>query len=218
MEKLTARRITYFVRLYSEPKNSGSYRTLHEIAEGHGYSASAMGQILKDAGVELTRGKRPTRLNSTEFRGKVKGKYRRAILTLPKLRDIRKRMKLSQQQIAEVLGVQKHWISNMENNMLRPTPARIAAYHDALVSLDPKKSNSVRAAAAEACRQFTDPDKRIGSEVGRKSRAGSWGEFLDGLDAGELRALSSALRYRATTVVERRVATKARNRALAAAA
>ncbi len=214
VEELTAQRILYFVRLYSEPKNSGDYRTLHEIAEGHGYSPSRMGDILRDAGVELTRGKRPTRLNNKEFRGRVTGKYRRAILTLPKLRQLRKRMALTQAQVAHVLGVQKHWISNMENNMLRPTPARIEAYHNALISLHPRKSKAVQAEAAEACRLFDDPDKRPEGKGGRKSRTGSWGEFVDGLDDGERKALGRAIAYRASTSVER--ATKTRARTLAA--
>ncbi len=209
VEELTAQRILYFVRLYTEAKNSGSYRTLHEIAEGHGYSPSRMGEILRDAGVELTRGKRPTRLNNVEFRGRVTGKYRRAILTLPKLRALRKRMGLTQASVAHVLGVQKHWISNMENNMLRPTPARIEAYHNALISLHPRKSKAVGAEAAEACRLFDDPDKRDPS--GRKSRTGSWGEFVDSLDDGERSALGNAIAYRRSTKNERRVKTRARN-------
>jgi hypothetical protein len=104
----------------------------------------------------------------------------------------------------------------MENNMLRPTPARIAAYYDALVALNPKKSAGVRAAAAESCRQFTDPDRRPEAKS-RKSRAGSWGEFVDGLSGSEFRALSSAIEYRKSTFVERGIATRARQAAAKAA-
>jgi transcriptional regulator with XRE-family HTH domain len=214
MAALTTQKIAYFKKLYLSPKENGCYRTLAEVSEGNGYSVQQMTRILKDAGVEFTSGSRGARLNNSEFRGKVKGKFRRAIMTLPKLRASRKRLKIPQQTVAEILGVPKHWISNMENNMLRPTPARIAAYYDALVALDPKKSAGVRAAAAESCRQFTDPDKRDESGS-RKSRAGSWGEFLDGLTQAEVMALKSALNYRTSTASERRLATMARKQAAA---
>jgi transcriptional regulator with XRE-family HTH domain len=196
MAELTRQQVAGFKKLYMTPKDSGAWRTLAEIAEGAGYSVPMMTRILKDAGVKITRGSRPSALNSREFRGKQRGRYSRAILTLPKLRQKRHDMGLSQSNIAELLGLHAHWISNLENNMLRPTPGRVQAYAHALSALDSKLDPSARAAAQHKCRCYVDTDRRK-AESGRKARAGSWGEFLDNLSVKERSALKSAILYRA---------------------
>jgi transcriptional regulator with XRE-family HTH domain len=196
MEQLTARRVAYFVRLYNSPKENGCYRTLAEVAEGHGYSPRHMSQILKDAGVTLTRGKRPSRLNKREYIGKQRGRFGRVILTLPKLRARRHKLGIAGWEICETLGVYRHWISNLENNMLRPTPERIRAYADGLNALDTKKSKNVRAAALSRCRNFEDKDGVDPRPKARKPTRGSWGHFLDGLSPTELMALKAAIAYR----------------------
>lgn len=190
-KSLTARRVASFVRLYETPKENGSYRTLGEIAEGNGYSVAGMGRILKDAGVTITRGKRANALTGREFRGKARGRAQRVLDTVPKLRDRRMKMGLSQNVIAFILGVNKAWASNLENAMLRATPNRIAGYALALEASDPRKSKAARAAAKQAARDWKDIDAK--DKKPRKPKAGSWAEFVASLDTGERSALRVAL-------------------------
>ena len=195
---LSDQKINYFRRLYESPKENGKYRTLAEVAECQGYSTPQMTDILKAVGVEITRGKRPSRLNGAEYRGKLSGRFSRVILTIPKLRDRRQKLGLSQHHIAAELGLHTCWVSNLENNMLRPTPGRIRGYADALESLDPKVQVNTRRAAGKRCAKFLDVDGGPTRPKARKPRGNSWGAFLATLSEPEYAALKAALDYRAS--------------------
>jgi transcriptional regulator with XRE-family HTH domain len=190
-QELTTQKRQYFVKLYTSRKESGTFRTLAEVAEGEGYSASAMGQILKDAGVEITRGKRATR---NEYVGKITGRSSRVVITMPKLRTRRLKLKISGHSVSEVLGVYPLWVSNLENNMLRPTPERIRAYADALDALDPKRTKSTTALALARCRDFQNSEGVKKTRQKRKTREGSWAEYVEDLTFTERNQLSQALK------------------------
>ncbi|MBF0584655.1 MAG: helix-turn-helix transcriptional regulator [Magnetococcales bacterium] len=50
----------------------------------------------------------------------------------PKLIEVRKAANLTQEQVAERMGVQKHTISKLENNKNSPTIATLKRYAEAL--------------------------------------------------------------------------------------